>query len=320
MASHPTRPFLRHVLAASTMNTTVLAAAAVAGVGAYALYLRRSSSGDSSGAAKASSSTQNGTFSRFGFKSLRLHSSEQVNHDTKRLRFALPDPDATSGLSLTSAVLTLSFPNGGWIPCLRPYTPVNELDEKGFLELMVKHYPGGKQSTHLHSLKPGDTLTFAPLKGYAWTPNQHRHVALVAGGAGITPMYQLMRGILRDPADHTRITLVWGVNTDDDLFLRDELADLQRRFPGRLRTVYTVSRPVDGSPHRRGYVTRELLESAGLGAGKGEDGDADSVTKVLVCGPPPMEKALTGASGWGGKAAGGVLAELGYTKDQIHRF
>lgn len=35
------------------------------------------------------------------FVSLPLESSEQVNHNTKRLRFKLPQRDAVSGLSLT---------------------------------------------------------------------------------------------------------------------------------------------------------------------------------------------------------------------------
>lgn len=35
-------------------------------------------------------------------KRLTLFSTEEVNHNTKRLRFALPDQDAISGLSLTS--------------------------------------------------------------------------------------------------------------------------------------------------------------------------------------------------------------------------
>lgn len=35
------------------------------------------------------------------FFSLALESSEQVNHNTKRLRFKLPEADAVSGLSMT---------------------------------------------------------------------------------------------------------------------------------------------------------------------------------------------------------------------------
>lgn len=186
----------------------------------------------------------------------------------------------------------------------------NQTDEPGYIELMVKLYPNGKQSTHLHSLKPGDALTFAPIKELAWTPNKHRHVALIAGGAGITPMYQLARGILHNPADQTRITLVWGVNTDDDIFLRDEFTAMEREHPGRFKAVYVVATPKAGSPYQKGFITRQVLEKAGLSPT--EEGNRD--VKVLVCGPPAMEKALKGKRGVG------VLAELGYRPNQVYSF
>jgi cytochrome-b5 reductase len=132
---------------------------------------------------------------------------------------------------------------------------------------------------------------------------------MIAGGAGITPMYQLLRGIFRNPEEKTRVTLVWGVNTDEDIFLRNEFAELEKKYPGRFRAVYTVSQPSEGSKERKGYVTKELLEAEGLAANA--EGNKD--VKVLVCGPPAMEKAL--------KTRGtGVLAQLGYRPDQIHSF
>lgn len=45
-------------------------------------------------------------FAGFGFTTLRLHSTKDVNHNTKRLVFEFPDPTATSGLSLTCTNLT----------------------------------------------------------------------------------------------------------------------------------------------------------------------------------------------------------------------
>jgi cytochrome-b5 reductase len=278
------------------MSTTQAAiATAVAGIGIYALYLR-----------KSSPSTGKPVFASKGFKSLKLHSTELINHNTKKLRFELPDASQASGLALASALLTVSFPGGGWIPTLRPYTPTNDLAEPGFVELMVKHYPGGKGSTHLHSLKPGDSLTFFPIPGYGWSTNKHPHVAMIAGGAGITPMYQLTRGILKNPDEQTRITLVWGVNTDSDLFLKDEFNALEKKFPGRFKVIYVVATPDAGSPYQKGFVTKQVLESAGLSP----TSEKNTGTKVLLCGPPPMEKALKGT----------VLKELGYTKDQIHSF
>lgn len=175
---------------------------------------------------------------------------------------------------------------------------------------MVKKYPNGKQSTHLHSLQPGDHLRFVtPIPGYRWTPNKYPDITLIAGGAGITPMYQLIQGILGNPEDKTRITLVFGVNTDADVLLESEFKEFESRFPHRFKAIYTVSNPIAGSSHAKGYVTKELLSkviTATPGTGN---------TKVFVCGPPAMENALVG-----NRTKQGILGELGYTKDQIHRF
>ncbi|KAH9907254.1 hypothetical protein F4778DRAFT_529044 [Xylariomycetidae sp. FL2044] len=281
-----------------------LAGVTVAGIGA-GLYFRNfgtTAMADSGSAPKA-----------FGagpaFLSLNLESSEAVNHNTKRLRFQLPTPDHVSGLDISSALLTFSWPKGRWTPVLRPYTPVSKLDEPGIVELLVKKYPDGKQSSHLHSLKPGDTLRFiVKIPGYAWTPNKHSEIALIAGGAGITPMYSLIQGILGNAEDKTKITLVYGANSDADVLLKKEFDEYEKRFPGRFKAVYTVSRPEQGSPLRQGFVDKRLLEELGLSP-------AGNNSKVFVCGPPAMEASLVGS-----KLKSGILHELGYTKNQIHKF
>ncbi len=169
-------------------------------------------------------------------------------------------------------------------------------DETGHIDFLVKHYPGGKQSTHLHSMKAGDSITFLRIPGYSWQPNEQAHIGLIAGGQGITPCYQLARGILKNPEERTRVTLVWGVNSDADIVLGSELAELEQQHPGQFKVVYTVAKPSPGSKQAKGFITKELLESAGVAPGEKGAG------KVFVCGPPPMEKALTGK--------GGVLPEM----------
>ncbi|KUL85032.1 hypothetical protein ZTR_07755 [Talaromyces verruculosus] len=239
--------------------------------------------------------------------SLTLQQTEDINHNTKRLRFAFPNARDETGLTVVSSVLTLSWPKGSLTPAIRPYTPVSNLSKPGFIDLMVKKYPGGKVSTHLHSLQPGDSLFFAfGIKAYSWVPNKHDHVTLIAGGAGITPLYQLIQGVLDNPDDRTKMTLVFGVNTERDLLLREEFESYERKFPDRFKIVYTVSQPEDGSFVRKGHVTKELLEEV-LPA---------RTDKVFVCGPPAMENALTGK----GRGGSGILGELGYRKDQIFKF
>jgi cytochrome-b5 reductase len=175
--------------------------------------------------------------------------------------------------------------------------------------LLVKQYPGGRASGFLHSLVPGDSVRFlATLKGFNWTTNKFPAITLIAGGAGITPVYQLIQGILSNPEDKTRINLVFGVNTDQDVLLKRQFDDWTAQYPGRFKATFTVSKPESNSPYRKGYVDRELLESV-MGRKQADD------TKVFVCGPPAMEEALVGKRG-----KGGVLQELGYTKDMIHKF
>lgn len=178
---------------------------------------------------------------------------------------------------------------------------------------MVKRYPDGKARTYLHSLEPGQSLRFvAVLKGYAWTPNKHPHIAVIAGGAGITPIYQLLQGIFQNPDDQTNVTLVFGANSDQDILLKDKLDAIKQKFPTRLKVVYTVCNPVPDSPFKKEFITEEVLRDALNGTAK-ED------TKVFVCGPPAMEASLVGTRSWsGGKA--GILEQLGYMSDQIHRF
>lgn len=61
-----------------------------------------------------------------GFVSLALDKIEDINHNTKRFRFKFPDPEATSGLTITSAVVTKKQGEGEQKPTIRPYTPVSD--------------------------------------------------------------------------------------------------------------------------------------------------------------------------------------------------
>ncbi|GKZ17886.1 hypothetical protein AbraIFM66951_006905 [Aspergillus brasiliensis] len=248
-------------------------------------------------------------FSGLGFTTLRLQSITTVNHNTKRLVFEYPDETASSGLTLTSALLAITHPEGSWLPTIRPYTPISDLEEPGRLELMVKKYPDGKASGYLHSLRPGDSLRFAAaLKGYQWKPNELSHAYLVAGGAGITPVYQLIKNVLKNPHDKTKLTLIFGVNSEEDLLLKEELDRYATEYPDRFNYIYTVSRPKENSHYRTGYIDEELLKSEFKGSMQN--------TKVFVCGPPAMEDSLVGTK----RSPEGILSRLGFSKDQIHKF
>jgi len=69
-----------------------------------------------------------------GFINLTLKSVENVNHNTKKFRFALPEDDQVSGLKIASALLTKYKGPEMEKPAIRPYTPVND---EGTFQLFV---------------------------------------------------------------------------------------------------------------------------------------------------------------------------------------
>lgn len=211
---------------------------------------------------------------------------------------------------------------------MRPYSPTSSPDAPGHVDLLVKHYPTGAMSSHLHSLQPGQTHSFftKPISEYAYKRNMHSHAVLVAGGAGITPLYQLAAKMMRDEKDETKVTVVFGVNTDEDLLFRDEFARWQKQRPDRFKAVYAVTNSkadgnaadtgalAQGSEVRKGRVTAELLKEV-------LPGPSTEGLKIFLCGPPAMEEAVAGKKGAFGRQGplGGVLKELGYESGQVHK-
>lgn len=188
--------------------------------------------------------------------------------------------------------------------------------EKGYMDLLIKKYPNGPMSTHVHDLKPGQSLDVkGPLPKYPWTPNKHPEIALVLGGTGITPGYQLIRAIFSNPEDKTKVSLIFGNIAEEDILLRKEFIELENTYPQRFRVFYALDKPPSKWEGHKGFVTKELLKTV-LPEPKEEN------VKVFVCGPPGMMQSISGPkkSPRDQGELTGILKELGYTEDQVYKF
>ncbi|KAL8758282.1 MAG: hypothetical protein Q9184_003971, partial [Pyrenodesmia sp. 2 TL-2023] len=251
-----------------------------------------------------------------GWVDLKLESVEEINHNTKKFRFALPDKDDVSGLQIASALLTKYKGPEMEKPVIRPYTPISDEDARGHIDFLIKRYPNGPMSEHFHSMDPLQRLDFkGPIPKYPWSPNKHDHICLISGGTGITPMYQLCRAIFSNPADKTKVTLVFGNVKEEDILLKREFEDLENTYPQRFRAFYMLDQPPEGWMQGTGYINLDLLKKV-LPEPKVEN------IKIFVCGPPGMYKAISGPKKSPSDQGdlGGILKELGYTKDQVYKF
>ncbi|TVU28696.1 hypothetical protein EJB05_20226, partial [Eragrostis curvula] len=232
----------------------------------------------------------------------RLMDKKSLSYNVRLFRFALPSPDQKLGLPVGKHVYVCATIGGKL--CMRAYTPTSSVDEVGHIELLIKIYfkdedakfpCGGLMSQYLDSLPLGATIDIKGPIGHieyagrgAFAVNGDRRtarrLAMIAGGTGITPVYQVIQAVLRDqPDDDTEMHLVYANRTEDDMLLREEIDRFAAAHPARLKVWYVVSkvaRPEDGWEYGVGRVDEQVLrEHLPLG---------DDETLALVCGPPAM--------------------------------
>lgn len=253
---------------------------------------------------------------------LLLDSKHELSHDVTVYRFQLPRIDKDSFSLAIGKHIVLSYEEMDGKHVSRAYTPVSPFGDRGFVDFLIKSYPGGKMSEHLKTLRPQvDSLQmFGPKGKLAYLGDgkfsirkqgqEHfvdlKHVGMVCGGSGITPMFQIVQAVARNPHDGLKITLVFGNKTEEDMILRHALDALQQlKARGQLEIVYTLDQPPTNPETFTGvvgFITKDLLAKHLPAPGN------DSM--VFLCGPPGLIN----------KACLPALKDLGFPKDRIFKF
>ncbi|KAG5438917.1 hypothetical protein PCANB_002247 [Pneumocystis canis] len=235
---------------------------------------------------------------------LTLSKITDFNHNCKIFRFDFPSKKSVSGLQVASALLT-KFESPSQPTVIRAYTPISHEETQGYLELLIKKYENGPMSSHIHDMKINDKLSFkGPILKYPWNRNMHDRIVLIAGGTGITPMYQLIRKIFQDKEDKTDIT-------EKDILLRKEFQQLKKKHQDRFHVIYILDNPPENWKGVSGRINKDLLKLI----------LPDPLTKnikIFVCGPPGFYQAISGMKRSTDQGElEGFLKELGYSKEQV---
>jgi cytochrome-b5 reductase len=235
--------------------------------------------------------------------------------------FALPSPDKPLGLPTVAFVVSKALlppvsedyqPAG---PVVRAYTPVSTNAMLGQFQLLVKVVAKGRMSNHMSTLAIGDSVEFKHTGGMVkslYPFGGKKHITMIAGGSGITPMIQALHAILGTRGDTTKVVLLFGNKTQRDILAERLLDEWAAQSGGRLKVVHVLSQADDDPSWKglKGHVDRDVLKDHA--APPSED------TLVMVCGPPAMHKALCGTKE--DAEPSGVLAEVGYKPEQVVQF
>lgn len=216
------------------------------------------------------------------FQAFPLVEKTILTHNTSLYKFGLPHADDVLGLPIGQHIVIKANINGKDIS--RSYTPTSlDEDTKGSFELLVKSYPTGNVSKVIGELQIGDSIEIkGPRGNYHYERNCRSHLGMVAGGTGISPMYQIMKAIAMDPRDTTKVSLVFGNVHEEDILLKKELEALVAMKPSQLKIVHYLD-----SPDREdwtggvGYITKDVIKEYLPAA-------TEDNVQILICGPPAM--------------------------------
>ncbi|EJD52768.1 ferredoxin reductase-like protein [Auricularia subglabra TFB-10046 SS5] len=217
------------------------------------------------------------------WKEFPLIQKTPVSPNTAIYRFGLPHPEDILGLPIGQHISIQAEISGKVIQ--RSYTPTSSDDDKGYFDLLVKAYEKGNISRHLSLLKIGDKIRVKGPKGqFNYRPALSREFGMIAGGTGITPMLQIIRAVLKNPVDFTKINLIYANVNEEDILLKKELDDLAQTYPTRFYAYYVLNNPPAGWDGGIGFVTKDHI--------KDKMPTSSHDIKILLCGPPPMMTAM----------------------------
>lgn len=243
------------------------------------------------------------------YKSLPLVKKDQLSSNVFRFVFQLPNSQDVIGLPIGQHVAIKATVNGASVS--RSYTPTSNNLDLGRLELVIKCYPDGiLTGQYLAGLEVGDKVDFrGPKGGMKYHNGLCKKIGMIAGGTGITPMYQLIRAVCEDDRDMTEISLIYANRSEEDILLRRELDTFARAYPKNFKLWYMLDHPSEGWTYGKGYVTSEVM-AAKLPV-------AAPDTKVMLCGPPGMVNASKRCLVDAGFESPGAVAKMA---DQIFCF
>ncbi|KAK6196839.1 hypothetical protein LQW54_011154 [Pestalotiopsis sp. IQ-011] len=229
---------------------------------------------------------------------------KKVSSDTKIFTFDLEHQAQKVGLPIGQHLMMRLRDPVTREAIIRAYTPISENSDAGKLHVLIKVYydtpgrNGGKMTQALDAIPVGHFVDFkGPTgkfeylgRGLCTISGKQRNIKrfiMICGGSGITPIFQVLRAVMKDPQDITRCVVLDGNRVEEDILCREEMDAMVRGNEHKCRLLYSLSKPEPTWTGLRGRMTKELFE-----AEAGPPGSADGDQLVLVCGPEALESSV----------------------------
>ncbi|KAI1877547.1 hypothetical protein JX265_003555 [Neoarthrinium moseri] len=233
-----------------------------------------------------------------------LSARKKISADTKVFTFDLEHSSQVVGLPIGQHLMMRLRDPVTREAIIRSYTPISDVDEQGKLHVLIKVYydtperKGGKMTQALDAIPVGHFVDFKGPTGrfeylgrglctISAVQRKVKRFIMICGGSGITPIFQVLRAVMRDPEDPTFCLVLDGNRIEEDILCREEIDGLVRGNEHKCRLLYSLSKPGDDWKGLKGRMGKDLFEKE-VGPCKSINGE----DLVLVCGPEALEKSV----------------------------
>ncbi len=220
------------------------------------------------------------------FHTLTVADVRKETVDAVSIAFAVPNELKNEFSFIQGQYVTLKLTIAGE-EIRRSYSICSSPIAETELRIAAKKVEKGKCSTYLaEDVKVGDKMEVMTPMGGFYTPlnaSNKKNYVLFAGGSGITPMFSIIKSVLKAEPNST-ITLFYGNLNEEATIFKNELDALSTANQQKLTIHYIFDKPTYAAADLyKGIMTKEkalaLIENhVGL--------NLDN--EFFICGPTPM--------------------------------
>ncbi|MDH4283742.1 MAG: CDP-6-deoxy-delta-3,4-glucoseen reductase [Gallionellaceae bacterium] len=144
----------------------------------------------------------------------------------------------------------------------RSFSFANAPHDYEFIQLHIRHIPGGKFTTHVFTqMKEGDELSIeGPLGSFYVREDSEKPMIFVAGATGFAPVKSMLEHMFFTGSKR-RMQLYWGVRKREDLYMADLPGQWQKEHDNfEFIPVLSDAGPEDKWEGRTGLVHEAILQ------------------------------------------------------------
>lgn len=218
------------------------------------------------------------------FHSLKISSLVKETDDTVVIGFDVPSTLINDYSYKSGQYLTLRSTIEGE-DVRRSYSLCSSPFEEKW-QVAVKQVTNGVFSTFANnSLHLGDELqVMTPTGQFALEPsiNANKSYALFAAGSGVTPVFSMLKTILKEEPQ-SDVTFFYGNKNFSSIIFREEIEALKNEYMDRFRLVHILSRESLGNTIQKGRIDEQKCSELYDAFLKNTP-----IDEVFICGPETM--------------------------------